>query len=79
MLPLIESGVVNNSMKSTYRGRTISAFLSGHLVELSSDWSVDLPGLKGLGGRSRSTPVRWRSDGCSWNRFLLKAESASDC
>ncbi|CAK9099149.1 unnamed protein product [Durusdinium trenchii] len=29
VLPLIESGVVNNSMKSTYRGRTISAFLSG--------------------------------------------------
>ena len=29
VLPLIESGVINNARKSTYRGRTISAFLSG--------------------------------------------------
>lgn len=29
VLPLIESGVINNSCKSTYRGRTISAFISG--------------------------------------------------
>ena len=29
VLPLIEKGVINNARKSTYRGRTISAFLSG--------------------------------------------------
>eukprot|EP00971_Amphidinium_carterae_P237586 4716354-Amphidinium_carterae.1 len=29
VLPLMESGVINNSMKSTYRGRTISSFIVG--------------------------------------------------
>mmetsp|Transcript_53202 Transcript_53202/g.124634 ORF Transcript_53202/g.124634 Transcript_53202/m.124634 type:complete len:483 (+) Transcript_53202:75-1523(+) len=29
VLPLMESGVINNSMKSTYRGRTISSFVVG--------------------------------------------------
>eukprot|EP00434_Breviolum_minutum_P028702 symbB.v1.2.025396.t1/scaffold2448.1/size78896/3 len=29
VLPLIETGVINNSMKATYRGRIISSFISG--------------------------------------------------